>query len=212
MLFEGLGVQFKVFKKYQDMAVVETRKAVDSLKQAATMLKNFGIQPYMSGSDPSTPLMWTYLNVCGSWESKPYVRSLLVACFHIMVEKCSTVVELGQYIETPWVISQSKMDCNNTRPQYVKLYCSQGTQTQPESKYKEAESSESDFGPIKIGRPEGMSPASVMHQNQYQLSLSDEEPPQLHHNSNTGLGNQKTNTLNMVHRKVTLHTFFRQPA
>ena len=96
MLLEGLGVKFEVFKKYQDMAVVETRKAVDSMKQAATMLENFGIQPYMSVSDPGTPLMWTYLDVCASWESKPYVRSLLVACFHIMVEKCSTVAELGQ--------------------------------------------------------------------------------------------------------------------
>ena len=105
---------------------------------------------------------------------------------------------------------QSKMERNNPRPRYVTLYCSQTTQTQPESDYEEAESS--DFGPIKIGRPERMSPASAMRRNQYPLSLSDkEEPPQLrrHQQCNTGLG--KTNILNIVHRKVTLHTFCRQP-
>jgi hypothetical protein len=43
MVLEGLGVPFQVFEKYQDMAVVETRKAGDSVKQAATMLENFGL-------------------------------------------------------------------------------------------------------------------------------------------------------------------------
>ena len=93
------------------------------------------------------------------------------------------------------------------------LYCSQATQTQPESKYEEAESL--DFTPIRIGKPERMSPASAMYKNQYQLSLSDEEePPQLccHQQCNAGLG--RTNILNIVdttalvqHRKMTLYLF-----
>ena len=85
------------------------------------------------------------------------------------------------------------------------------SQTEGESQTEEAESS--DFGPIRIGKPEGMSPASAMRRNQYQLSLSNEEkPPQLRR----GLG--KTNILNVVdatapvqHRKVMLYTFCRQP-
>ena len=77
------------------------------------------------------------------------------------------------------------------------------SQTESDSQTEEAESS--DFGPIKIGKPGGMSPASAMRRNQYPLSLSNEEkPPRLRR----GLGH--TNIVNVVdatapvqHRKVT---------
>jgi hypothetical protein len=75
---------------------------------------------------------------------------------------------LAKHIKSRDAMSgQSKMDRNNPRRRFVTLYCSQGTQTQPESKYEEAESS--DFGTTNL------------------------------------------NVLNIIHRKVTLHTFFRQP-
>jgi hypothetical protein len=76
-------------------------------------------------------------------------------------------------------------------------------ETEEETETEEAESS--DFGPIKIGKREGMSPASAMRRNQHPLSLSNEEkPPRLRR----GLGD--TNIVNVVdatapvqHRKVT---------
>lgn len=101
------------------------------------------------------------------------------------------------------------MDRNNlrqVRPRYVPLYCSQPTQTHPESEAENSAES-SDFPPIRIGKP--MSLASAVRRDQHQLSLSDEEPPQSRHRQlrNTGLG--KTNILNVVdatapvqHRKV----------
>lgn len=109
------------------------------------------------------------------------------------------------------------MDRNNPRPRYVTLYCSQATQTQPESD-SESEAEISDFPPTRIGKPEVMSPASAMRRNQYQLSfkLSDEEePPQSgHQQRNAGLG--EANILNIVdatapvqHRKVILYTLCR---
>jgi len=121
-------------------------------------------------------------------------------------------LSLAKHIKSRDAMSgQTKMDCNNPPPRCVPLYCSQATQTLPESDY-EAESSESDFPPIRIGKR--MSPASAMRRNQHQLSLSDEEePPQLRRRQqrNTGLG--KTNILNVVdatapvqRRKVTLYT------
>src|SRR6266849_1299708 len=96
------------------------------------------------------------------------------------------------------VSGQSKMDRNtNPHHHYVPLYCSQFTQTQPESDYDaESESESSDFSPIRTGKR--MSPGSAMHRN----------PPQ-HPQHNTGLG--RTNILNMIdatasvqHGKVTV--------
>ena len=107
---------------------------------------------------------------------------------------------------------QSKMDrSDNIRPRYAPLCCSQPTQTQPD----EVEAESSDFPPIRVGKPERMSPASAMHQNQFSF-LSNEESSQSrrHQQHNTGLG--KTNILNVVdatapmqHRKVILYTFCR---
>lgn len=43
MLLEGLGIQYSVFKKYQDKAVNETQQATQSLAEAARMLENYGL-------------------------------------------------------------------------------------------------------------------------------------------------------------------------
>lgn len=76
------------------------------------------------------------------------------------------------------------------------------SQTEEESQ-TEAESS--DFRPIKIGKPEGMSPASAMHWNQYPLSPSNEEkPPRLHRGlGHTNIVNIADATAPVQHRKVT---------
>lgn len=74
MLLEDLGVPFSVFKKYQDMAVQETRKARDSLKQAATMLETFGL-----GSSyrlPSVLLSLDKQNIF-SFPSNPFYEKML---------------------------------------------------------------------------------------------------------------------------------------
>jgi hypothetical protein len=131
---------------------------------------------------------------------------------------------VAEHIKSQDAVSgQSKMDrSDNLHPRYVEyvpLYCSQPTQTQPESDY-ELEAESSDFPPIRVGKPERMSPTSAMRRNQQQPSLlsNEEEPPQLCHRQqrNTGLG--KTNILNVVdatapmqHRleKVTLYILCR---
>jgi RNA-dependent RNA polymerase len=82
MLLEGLGVQFDVFKKYQDMAVVETRKAGDSLKQAATMLENFGL-----GSSyrlPSVLLSLDKLDIFSFPNNPFYEKMLEYAINHVL--------------------------------------------------------------------------------------------------------------------------------
>ena len=74
MLLEGLGVPFHVFEKYQDMAVLETRKAANSLKQAANMLEIFGL-----GSSyrlPSVLLSLDKLNIF-SFPSNPFYEKML---------------------------------------------------------------------------------------------------------------------------------------
>lgn len=74
MLLEGLGVPFTVFKKYQDAAVQETRKAADSLKHAATMLENFGL-----GSSYRLPSILLNLDKLGifSFTNNPFYEKML---------------------------------------------------------------------------------------------------------------------------------------
>ncbi|KAF6766302.1 RNA-directed RNA polymerase 2 [Ephemerocybe angulata] len=43
MLMEGLGVQYSVFKKFQDMAVQETEEAVEELGKAGKLLESYGL-------------------------------------------------------------------------------------------------------------------------------------------------------------------------
>ena len=76
------------------------------------------------------------------------------------------------------------------------------SQTEEESQ-TEAESS--DFGPIKIGKPEAMSPTSAMRRNQYPLSPSNEEkPPRLRRGlGHTNIVNVADATAPVQHRKVT---------
>lgn len=92
------------------------------------------------------------------------------------------------------------MDHYNPRRLYIPLYCSQSTQTQPES---DSEADSSDFPPAKIGKR--MSPASAMRRN----PPSTEESPQLHHRQRHDAGLGQNNVVNMVnaapparHRKV----------
>ena len=90
------------------------------------------------------------------------------------------------------------MDPNKPRIRRVpRLYCSQPTQTQPETQSSDHEAESSDFPPFRIGKM--MSPASAMRRNEHQPSLSnEEEPPQSRRRQqgNTGLG--KTNMVNVV--------------
>ena len=91
MLLEGLGVQFEVFKKYQDMAVVETRKAADSLKQAATMLENFGL-----GSSyrlPSVLLSLDKLDIFSFPDNPFYEKMLEYAINHVLrdLKNCARI-------------------------------------------------------------------------------------------------------------------------
>ena len=74
MLLEGLGVPFDVFKKYQDKAVRETRGATESLKQAATMLENFGL-----GSSYRLPSILLSLDKLGisSFPDNPFYEKML---------------------------------------------------------------------------------------------------------------------------------------
>lgn len=108
------------------------------------------------------------------------------------------------------VSGQSKMDHNNPPHHYIPLYCSQSTQTQPESDY---EADSSDFSPIKIGK--SMSPAAAMRRNPQQLPLSDEEPSQLGHRQHRNAGLGQNNILNTVdatapveHGKVIPYTLY----
>jgi hypothetical protein len=58
---------------------------------------------------------------------------------------------------------QCKMNCNNPRRNRILLYCSQSTQTQPDSDH-EAKSDSSDFPPIKDGeRP--LAVTDAMHRD-----------------------------------------------
>ncbi|KAF9478036.1 RNA-dependent RNA polymerase [Pholiota conissans] len=43
MLLEGLGIPYNVFKEYQDQAVEETRRAGESLAQAAHLFESYGL-------------------------------------------------------------------------------------------------------------------------------------------------------------------------
>ena len=82
MLLEGLGVPFRVFQKYQDMAVQETKKAADSLKQAANMLENFGL-----GSSyrlPSVLLSLDKLDIFSFPNNPFYEKMLECAVNHIL--------------------------------------------------------------------------------------------------------------------------------
>jgi len=82
MLLEDLGVPFPVFKKYQDMAVLETTKATESLKQAATMLENFGL-----GSSyrlPSVLLSLDKLGILNLPNDPFYEKMLEYAINHIL--------------------------------------------------------------------------------------------------------------------------------
>ncbi|KAF8807563.1 RNA-directed RNA polymerase 2 [Phlegmacium glaucopus] len=82
MLLEGLGVPFDVFKKYQDMAVLETKKAVQSLKQAATMLEKYGL-----GSSyrlPSVLLSLDKLGISNFPNNQFYEKMLENAINHVL--------------------------------------------------------------------------------------------------------------------------------
>lgn len=97
--------------------------------------------------------------------------------------------------------SPPSMEHNNPHRLQIPLYCSQSTQTQPESDY---DTDSSDFPPYKIGR--SMSPASAMRRN----PPPSEEPPQPHLQERRRAGLGQTNLVNTVHaarptprRKVT---------
>lgn len=82
MLLEGLGVGYEVFKKYQDMAVEQTRKAASSLKEAASLLERHGLGT--SYRLPSILLNLVKLDVHSLSNEKFYEKMLEYGINHVL--------------------------------------------------------------------------------------------------------------------------------
>jgi hypothetical protein len=82
MLLEGLGVPYRVFKRYQDDAVQTTRKAASSLKEAASLLECHGL-----GASYRLPSILNHLDKLGL-NSLPdddfYQKMLEYATHHVL--------------------------------------------------------------------------------------------------------------------------------
>ncbi|KAJ3516786.1 hypothetical protein NLJ89_g906 [Agrocybe chaxingu] len=82
MLLEGLGVPYQVFEHYQDMAVEETRRAAQSLQQAAGLLDRHGLGA--SYRLPSIMLSLERLGVASLPGNTFYEKMLEYAVNHVL--------------------------------------------------------------------------------------------------------------------------------
>ena len=82
MLLEGLGVEYDVFKKYQDKAVRETQESTESLGRAARMLESHGLGA--SYRLPSIILGLEKLGIDNLIDNPFYQRMLEFAVYHIL--------------------------------------------------------------------------------------------------------------------------------
>ncbi|RDB29625.1 RNA-dependent RNA polymerase 1 [Hypsizygus marmoreus] len=84
MLLEGLGVEYDVFKQFQDKAVQETQESTQSLAHAARMLESHGL-----GSSfrlPSVMLSLAKLGIDDIYGSLFYQKMLQFAVNHVLRE------------------------------------------------------------------------------------------------------------------------------
>lgn len=82
MLLEGLGVPYTTFKKYQDMAVLATKDAAKSLKQAAALFERHGLGA--SYRLPSIMLSLEKLYISSLPNNQFYRKMLAYAINHVL--------------------------------------------------------------------------------------------------------------------------------
>ena len=84
MLLDGLGVPFKTFKHYQDLAIKETQESVSSNDTAARMLESYGLGT--SYTVPSVLLQLHKRGIRDLLSNTFWKKSMDFAVYHVLRE------------------------------------------------------------------------------------------------------------------------------